>query len=53
MSLTGFTIGMNIFHFEDFPLSEWKSRVQATDLHKFELFEKVLAHEWFLTYAWP
>jgi hypothetical protein len=53
MSLTGFSLGMNIFHFEAFPLSAWKSRFQATDLHKFELVGKALAHRWFLTYVWP
>jgi hypothetical protein len=42
--LTGFSLGMNIFHFEAFPLSAWKSRFQATDLHKFGLVGNALAH---------
>jgi hypothetical protein len=43
MSLTGYNLGMNIFHFEAFPVSSWKSR----------LVGKALAHRWFLTYVWP
>jgi hypothetical protein len=43
MSLTGFSLGMNIFHFEAFPLSALKSRFQVTNLHIFGLVAKVLA----------
>jgi hypothetical protein len=48
LSLTGFSLGMNIFHFEAFPLSAWKSRFQATDLHIFGLVGKALAHRWYV-----
>jgi hypothetical protein len=48
MSLTGFSLGMNIFHFEAFPLSALKSRFQVTNLHIFGLVGKVLARKWFL-----
>jgi hypothetical protein len=43
MSLTGFSLGMYIFHFEAFPLSAGKSRFQfqATNLHTFGLVGKV------------
>jgi hypothetical protein len=33
MSLTGFSLGIKIFHFEGFPLSVLKHRFQVTNLH--------------------
>jgi hypothetical protein len=51
MSLTGFSLGMNNFHLEAFPLSALKSRFQfqETNLHIFGLVGKVLARKWFLS----
>jgi hypothetical protein len=58
MSLTGLSLGINIFHFETFPLSALKSRFQETNLHMFGLVGKVLARSWFLSHdhilgLWP
>jgi hypothetical protein len=41
MSLIGFSLGMNIFHFEAFPLSAGKYRFQATNIEIFGLVKKV------------
>jgi hypothetical protein len=48
MSYIGFSLGMNISHFEAFPLSVGKSRFQANNLHIFGLVRKVLTCRWFL-----
>jgi hypothetical protein len=40
MSLTGFSLGMNIFHFEAFPLYALKFRFQVTNLHIFGSLER-------------
>jgi hypothetical protein len=48
MYLTGFSLGIHFFHFEDIPLSALKYRFQATHLHIFGLVGKILARRWFL-----
>jgi hypothetical protein len=47
MSLTGFSLGMTIFHLEAFPLSALKSRFQVTNLHIIGLVRKILAVDGF------
>jgi hypothetical protein len=44
------------FKLRDVYFSLWGNllvRFQATELHKFGLVWKALAHRWFLTYVWP